>query len=142
MVAHEGITLVFYDGSCGLCDKFVRFLLPRDRAGVLRFAPLQGDLARRSLEPLGHDPGQLDTVFVIAGWQSPRQRVLTRSRAILYAVSRLGRAWRVAARLGLLVPSPITDIVYAFIARQRYRLFGRFDTCPAPRPEWRQRFLD
>ncbi len=133
---------MFYDGVCGLCDRLVRFLLPRDRAGVLRFAQLQGELARRTLVPLGYDPAQLDTVFVIAGWQSPRQRVLTRSRAILHAMVSLGGAWGAAARAGLLVPTGIADAVYAVVARSRYRLFGRFDACPMPRPEWRQRFLD
>jgi predicted DCC family thiol-disulfide oxidoreductase YuxK len=142
MLTDVGLTVVFFDGVCGLCDRFVSFLLARDADSRLRFAPLQGDLARRELEPLGHDPSQLDSVFVIADWQGPQQRVLTRSHAILHAVSRLGGVWSLAARTGLLVPSAIADPIYGFVARRRYRLFGTFETCPLPRPEWRQRFLE
>ena len=135
-------TLVFYDGLCGLCDRFVRFLLPRDLRGALRFARLQGELARRELVPHGYDPSELDTVFVIAGWRSANQRILTKSRAVLHAVSRLGGVWGTAARVALVVPAAIADPVYAFVARHRYRVFGQFDACPLPRPEWRQRFVD
>jgi predicted DCC family thiol-disulfide oxidoreductase YuxK len=136
------ITLVFYDGVCGLCDKFVQFLLARDPAGRVRFAQLQGDLARRELIPHGHDPADLDSVFAIANWQTPRQRVLFRSEAVLHIVSRLGGPWGALARLAQLIPSAVADVAYRTVARRRYRLFGRFDSCPLPRPEWRNRFLD
>jgi len=135
-------TLVFYDGVCGLCDRFVQFVLARDPVGRIRFAQLQGDLARRELIPHGHDPADLDSVFVIADWQTPRQRVLARSRAVLHAVSRLGGPWGALARLAQLIPSAVADVAYRIIARRRYQLFGRFDACPLPRPEWRNRFLD
>lgn len=136
------MTLLFYDGVCGLCDRFVRFLLTRDPAGQIRFAQLQGALARRELAPHGHDPADLNSVLVIADWQSPRQRVLARSRAVLHAVGCLGGVWGLLARIARVVPEVLADLAYAFIARRRYRLFGRFDSCPLPRPEWRNRFLD
>jgi len=134
------VTLLFYDGVCGLCDRLVHFLLARDRAGRIRFAQLQGELAKRELSSRGYNPADLDSVFVIADWQSNRPRVLTRSRAVLYALAQLGGPWRLLARIGRVVPAVIADVVYVFIARRRYRLFGRFDACPVPRPEWRNRF--
>jgi predicted DCC family thiol-disulfide oxidoreductase YuxK len=137
----DGETLVFYDGLCGLCDKLVQFLLPRDRGGALRFAELQGEVARRELMAHGYDPTDLDTVYVIANWTTPRQRVLTRSRAILHAIESLGGFWSPAARLARLIPAPLADRVYDFVARRRYRVFGKFDACPLPRPEWRDRFV-
>lgn len=136
------MTVVFYDGVCGLCDRLVRFLLTRDRAARLRFAPLQGDLARRQLLPRGHDPADLDSIVVIAGWQSPAPRLLTRSRAVLHVVGQLGPGWRALAAIARVVPRRIGDAIYAAVARRRYRIFGRFDACPLPRPEWRGRFLD
>lgn len=136
------ITLVFYDGVCGLCNRLVQFLLKRDSRGVLRFAQLQGDLARKELVAHGYDPADLDSVFVIADWGSSRQRVLKTSRAVLHASSRLGGAWGIAARIGQIVPTAIADRVYRFVARRRYRVFGKFDACPLPRPEWRERFLE
>lgn len=138
----SGTTVVFYDGVCGLCNRFVRFLLERDARGMLRFARLQGDLARKELVAHGYDPADLDSVFVIADWESPRQQVLTRSRAVLHAGSRLGGRWRIVAVVGRLVPVAIADRVYRFVARRRYRMFGKFDECPLPRPEWRERFLE
>ena len=136
------MTLVFYDGVCGLCDRLVRFLLVRDARGVFRFSQLQGALARRELVPHGFDPNDLDTVFVIADWGTPRQRVLARSRAVLFALAQLGGGWGVLARVGHLIPRGIADVAYRAVARSRYRIFGRFDVCPMPRPEWRTRFLD
>ena len=142
LVQVRGTTVVFYDGVCGLCNRLVQFLLKRDARGRLRFARLQGDLARKELLPQGYDPADLDSVFVIAEWGSPHQRVLTRSRAVLHAGSRLGGGWGIAARIGQIVPIAIADRVYRFVARRRYRVFGKFDACPLPRPEWRERFLE
>ena len=136
------VTLVFYDGLCGLCNRLVRFLLQRDRRNALRFAQLQGEYARRELEPAGYDPHDLDTVIVVAGWQSEHRRILTRSRAVLYATRQLGGAWSILARSAMLIPAPLSDRIYDFVAHHRYRVFGKFDTCPLPRPEWRGRFLD
>lgn len=138
----SGLTIVFYDGLCGLCDRFVRFVLPRDRRALLRFAPLQGDLARRELVPAGFDPADLDSVLVLAGAGMPGQRVLARSRAVLHVLRQLGGGWVVVAALGALVPPRAADRLYDAVARRRYRWFGRYDTCPLPRPEWRSRFVD
>lgn len=135
-------TLVFYDGVCGLCDRSVQFVLKRDRAGRVKFATLQGDLARRMLPPAGYDPADLDTVLVVADWNGPRQRVLSRSAAVLHAAGELGGIWRALSAVARVLPTKVSDAVYRFIARRRYRIFGRYDACPLPRPEWRDRFLD
>lgn len=135
-------TVVFYDGVCGLCNRLVRFLIRRDTHRRLLFAPLQGRLARTILPPQGFDPTDLDTVYVVARWQDPGQRVLARSRAILHAVAELGPAWRIAAALVRIVPRSLSDAIYDGVARRRYRTFGRLDACPVPPPEWRGRFIE
>lgn len=135
-------TVVFFDGVCGLCNRLVQFLLPRDRDGVLRFALLQGDLAKRALLKHGLDPSDLDSVVVVANWSLPGERAFTRSRAVLQALDALGEGWRVFARAARIFPLPLADAVYRLVARSRYRIFGRFDVCQVPRPEWRDRFLD
>lgn len=135
-------TLVFYDGLCGLCDGFVQFLLKRDRHARLAFATLQGEVARSMLLPRGLDPADLDSVFVVADWKTPNERVLSRSRAVLHAASQLGGAWGLFAAIGRIVPTPLADAVYSLVARHRYRIFGRYDACPLPRPEWCDRFLE
>lgn len=133
---------MFYDGVCGLCDRFIRFLLRRDPAGRIRFAPLQGTLAQRVLVPRGLNPSDLDTMYAVADWQLPSEHVLARSRAMLHVVQQLQGIWPALARTARLIPAPVADAIYRAIARTRYRTFGRFDACPFPPPEWRARFLD
>jgi predicted DCC family thiol-disulfide oxidoreductase YuxK len=135
-------TVVFYDGVCGLCDRFVRFLLERDRQRHILFAPLQGSLARTILVPRGLDPSDLDTMYVVADWQGPAEHVVRRSRALLHAVAQLDDPWPFVARVAMLVPTVMADTVYRAIAKVRYQIFGRSDSCPIPPPEWRDRFLD
>jgi predicted DCC family thiol-disulfide oxidoreductase YuxK len=134
-------TVVFFDGVCGLCDRLVQFLLQRDRSAALRFAPLQSDLAQRALAEHGLDASNLDTVVVVRGWQSSSERVSVKSRAVVDAVDALGGIWRVAALAMRMTPRPIGDAVYDFVARVRYRIFGRFDTCRVPPADWKERFL-
>ena len=132
-----GRHVVFFDGVCGLCDRSVRFLLRRDRRDRFRFAPLQGETAHRVLPPLGGQVDDLDTMYVLTS----EGRLLRRSRAILFAATELGGAWRLVGVLRI-IPTPLLDLVYRFVARVRYRVFGRFDTCSIPTPEERTRFLD
>jgi predicted DCC family thiol-disulfide oxidoreductase YuxK len=129
--------VVFFDGECGLCDRFVRFLLRRDRAGRLRFAPLQGALAREALPPLGGRPEDLDTVYLL----TRDGRLLVRSAAVLFAVAALGGAWRLVAALRL-VPRPLADLAYRGVARIRRRVFGGPEACRLPTPAERERFLE
>lgn len=135
-------TVVFYDGVCGLCDHLLRFLIRRDRRQRLAFAPLQGTLAKTVLLPRGIVPSDLDSIYVIADWRTPSERLLNRSRAIIHAFLQLGGVWRLAARAASVLPASLADRVYDFVAVRRYRTFGRFDTCPIPPSEWRDRFLD
>lgn len=135
-------TVVFYDGVCGLCDRLVRFLLARDRRARLRFAPLQGDVAQRMLARHGVNAADLDTVYVVADWHSPRERLLSRSGAVLHAIGELGGIWGAAVRVLALVPLPLADLVYGGVSKIRYRVFGHFDACPLPPRHWRDRFLD
>ena len=149
-------SVVFYDGVCGLCNRLVRFLLPRDRHARLLFAPLQSALARTVLGRHGYDPSDLDTMYVIADRRAqargPRrgesgrwggsERVLSKSRAILHTLGALGFGWRLIARAGSLVPVALADALYDAVAKRRYRTFGKLESCPIPPPEWRGRFID
>jgi len=127
--------LVLYDGECGLCDRTIQWLLRKDRAGALRFAPLQGETARQ-LRARGLDiTGNLDTVvFVDDG------KLFVRSRAFTRMARYLPAPWRWAGALRF-VPVFVLDLVYRLVARTRYRLFGRLGSCRVPSPEERARFL-
>lgn len=126
--------LVYFDGLCGLCDRFVRFVVARDRRGRYRFAPLQGTTARSRL-PSHLNPEASQTVIL-----EDAGRFRVRSDAALRVVAGLGGAWRAAALL-LVIPRPLRDAVYDWIARHRFRWFGRRQECRVPGPDERERFL-
>lgn len=131
--ARSETSVIYFDGVCGLCNGFVDFVLARDRARRYRFAPLQGEVATARVGPAGAvDPTTIlheeDGVF------------RDRSAAALRIVSGLGGAWCFVAVLGL-VPRPIRDAVYDWVARNRYAWFGKRDTCRLPTPEERAVFL-
>lgn len=133
--------LLLYDGVCGFCDKFVRSLLRADRNKVLRFAPLQGPTAAPVLQRHGLAGDPVRTVILVFDAGGPAEKILLRSDAALRAYGLLG-GWRKAAGVLLaLPPRALRDAVYDFIARRRYRWFGKFNACPIPPPEWRERFL-
>ena len=134
--------IVFYDGVCGLCNRLVQFLLKRDRHDRLRFASLQSDFASKVLGRHGIDPKDLDTVHVVENYEQTSERVLNRSDAILRAGRELGGMWAFAARLGCVVPRPLRNVFYRFVATNRYRVFGKYDTCMLPEPRHRAKFLD
>ena len=134
--------IILYDGVCGLCNRLVQFLLKHDKRKQLRFASLQSDFAARVLQRHGFDPKDLDTLHVIENYEQPNERVLQRSDAILRASRELGGFWSVSSSAARVIPRPFRDVVYRFVARNRYRVFGKYDTCMLPEPNQRSRFLD
>lgn len=126
--------VVFFDGHCNLCNRFVDFLIRRDRRGVLKFASLQGATAQRLLlEELRRD---VSTVVFLDG-----SSVHVRSSAALRALACLGGIYSLALAL-LVVPPFFRDIFYDLVARNRYRFWGRRSTCRIPSADERDRFLD
>ncbi|HEY4423618.1 MAG TPA: thiol-disulfide oxidoreductase DCC family protein [Pyrinomonadaceae bacterium] len=134
--------IVLYDGVCGLCNRSVQFLLKHDKHARFRFASLQSDFAEKVLGRHGLDPKDLDTVHVVENYDQPGERVLQRSDAILRAGRELGGFWSAASSVARIVPRPLRDLVYRFVATNRYRVFGKYDTCMLPDPNQRSRFLD
>lgn len=130
---------LLYDGMCGFCNRTVRFVLARDRGGAMRFAPLQGPVARALLAAHPELAAVDSLVVVVAGGGRP-DRIAVRSEAVLAVAEYLGGVWTAAGLLRL-VPRPARDWAYDRFARVRYRWFGRYDACPMPPPEARGRFL-
>lgn len=127
--------VVFFDGVCGMCNQTVNFLMARDPAGRLKFAPLQGPTAAEHVPVAIRE--HLDTfVFLKAGKLHLRTAALVR---ILWV---LGGIWAVWGTLLWLIPSPLRNLGYRFVARIRYRLYGKTESCRLPTPEERARFLD
>lgn len=126
--------ILFYDGECGLCARAVGWTLARDRRGVMRFAPLQGETYARLT--LAGKPADLGTVVL-----HDADGLHLRSEAVLRLLGHLGGVWRVCAALGRWLPRPLRDGAYAVVARKRMAWFGRVDRCRVPPPAQRDRFL-
>ena len=133
--------LLVFDGVCGLCHALVRWTARHDRRGVFAFAPLQG-LTARAIAARHPVAAVTDSILVVLAPGSRSERVLVRSDAVLAVGRELGGVWRALSALGAVVPRAIRDAVYDFVAARRYRMFGRYESCPLP-PAWaRDRFLD
>jgi predicted DCC family thiol-disulfide oxidoreductase YuxK len=114
--------IILYDGACVLCSGWMRFVLRRDRQKLFRFTPIQSDYGRVLAQGLGINPDDPDTNALVWGGVAYR-----RSDAALRVLSLLpGWGWVTALHL---VPRPARDLIYRFIARNRYRLWGRHTVC-------------
>lgn len=127
--------ILLFDGVCNVCNDSVQFIIERDRAGYFQFAPLQSDFARELLARFGLPVDAMDTMVLVEG-----DRVWTHSDAAVEMVRRLPGAWPLLAGFGLL-PRALRDRAYAWLVRNRYRWFGKRDTCMVPTPELKARFL-
>jgi predicted DCC family thiol-disulfide oxidoreductase YuxK len=127
--------LILFDGVCNLCNALVQCVIRHDRAGKFRFAAIQSETGKDIFRSHGLDPADLHTFVLIAGG-----RMLLRSDAAIEVVSRFGGAWGIF-RVFQLMPRVLRDSIYSFIARNRYRWFGRKDVCMIPSPEIKERFL-
>jgi predicted DCC family thiol-disulfide oxidoreductase YuxK len=132
---------ILYDGVCGLCNRLVQFLLKRDRHDKLRFASLQSDFAATLLSRYTLDPSDLDTIYLVVNRGSDDERLLARSDAIIQALGAIGGIWKFAL-LGKLLPRLIRDGAYKFVAKNRYRIFGKSSSCMMPEPRHRRKFIE
>lgn len=137
----HGKPVLFFDGECGLCNAIVRFMLRRDRLGVLMFAPLQGESGQAFLKAKGMNTQDFDSLVFTEDIGSAAARWHLRSAGALQAMAALGGGWGRFARMLTCVPSSWLDVLYKIVARARYRLFGRYRPRPLPDPEWAARFL-
>lgn len=134
--------VLMYDGECGLCNRVVRLLLRLDRRGALRFAPLQGPLARDYLRSHGLPTEDFSSLVFVPDWarrDSPGFRL--RTDGVIAALRAVGGWGAVLAAALAALPRPVRDAGYRGVAKGRHRLFGPWRRCALPRPEWAKRFL-
>jgi predicted DCC family thiol-disulfide oxidoreductase YuxK len=133
--ATQESAVVFFDGVCGLCNWSVDWILSHDRRGFYKFAPLQGDAAARYLE--ASDREDLDSVVVLKN-----TKLYRRSDAVVEVLREMPPPWNfLGVGLGL-IPGSVRDFGYRLVAKNRYRLFGKRETCRLPTRDERARFID
>ncbi len=125
--------IVFFDGVCVMCNGLVDFVLKHDHKQLFRFAPLQGETARAKIPELASD---LSTIVLI-----DEHGIATESDAIIGILRALGGFFRMATILKI-VPKAMRDRTYRYVAQNRYRWFGKHESCRLPSKEERARILD
>ena len=128
--------VIVFDGVCGLCSGFVRFVAARDRPRQFRFIAAQSPLGQALFRHYGLDPVNYESNLLIADG-----RVTVKMDAVVGIASRLGGIWRLGKVFGYL-PGRLADRMYEAIARNRYRWFGKFDQCIRPDASWRDRVIE
>lgn len=128
--------LVLYDGVCNLCSGVVKFVIKHDKKETLYFASLQSAIGEEYLQRFNLDRVKFDS-FVFIEDNKP----YTHSTAALKLFQRIGFPWNMAYIL-IIVPKPIRDAIYKWIARNRYNWFGKSDSCMIPDESIKKRFLD
>jgi len=131
----EAQALILFDGVCNLCSGFVQFVIARDKAGYFKFGSLQSEEARPYLEKCQLPASALTSVVLYENG-----KCYTRSEAALRIFKKLGGGWSLLFGF-MAVPGFIRDRVYNFIATNRYRWFGKQESCWLPTPELKSRFL-
>ncbi len=128
--------VVLFDGVCNFCNYWVNFAIKHDRKKKLRFATLQGDTAQELLSEHMINPTTLSSVVLVDSGKA-----YTHSSAALRICKYLNGGWKLFYGL-MIIPKFIRDAIYKFIARNRYKWYGKKDSCMIPTPEQRERFLD
>jgi predicted DCC family thiol-disulfide oxidoreductase YuxK len=139
--ANNQNSIVFYDGICGLCNRFVQFVMQRDGEKRFRFAALHSDTAHHLLQPYRVHLSNVSTVCVMVNPGSPEEKLFTQSDAAVEVTARLGGMWPMVSFLLKIIPRSLRDWGYRSIARRRYQIFGKYDSCPVADPKDAGRFL-
>ncbi len=125
--------ILYFDGVCSLCNKFINFLMVADKGNSLQYSPLQGKTAEKNLDSVYLD--KLDTiVYQEAG------KFYSESDAVIRAVSGMGGIWKFVLLIKL-IPKFIRNPIYRFVAKNRFQWFGKKDACRIPTPEERGKIL-
>lgn len=127
--------IILFDGVCNFCNFWVNFIIDRDKKDLFRFAALQSEKGQELLERFRMDSNSLDTFVLIED-----KKVYTKSTAALRISRNLMGIWKFLYFL-ILVPKPFRDFIYTLIAKNRYKFFGKRDTCRIPNEEDKKKFL-
>ena len=127
--------IIFFDGNCPMCHSWVKRLINWDKSKIFKFAPLESETARNYLSPILPEYIKEDTIVYY-----DNGKTYLRSEAALRIIKELGFPYSFLS-IGLTVPKAIRDSVYRWVANRRYKFGERYESCPLPSVDWRDRFL-
>lgn len=129
------MAIILFDGVCNLCNGSVQFIIKRDKKAVFKFASLQSDIGQSILKEYKIPAGDLFSIILVEN-----NKAYSRSTAALHIARRLDGAWKILY-IGILFPKFLRDRIYDWVAKNRYRWFGKKEECMIPSPAMRERFL-
>ncbi|WP_394749080.1 thiol-disulfide oxidoreductase DCC family protein [Spongiimicrobium salis] len=130
--------IILFDGVCNLCQSSVQFVIKRDKKNIFQFAALQSDFGRSLAQKLNLDISKVDSIVLV---DEERKRHWIKSGAALRIAQNLGGAYPLLS-VFLIVPGFLRNMVYDYIADNRYKWYGKQEECMIPTPELRSKFLD
>lgn len=133
----ESKKIILFDGVCNLCNNSVQFVIQRDKKDVFRYASLQSEIGQQLLSQRHIDTKTVDSIILI----EPGVAYYTKSDAALEIAQNLGGLWKLSA-VFTWIPTGIRNRIYDFIAKNRYKWFGKQESCMIPTPELKAKFLD
>jgi predicted DCC family thiol-disulfide oxidoreductase YuxK len=131
----DSYSVVLFDGVCKFCNGWVQFIIRHDHRDRFRFSPLQSDMGQSLLASHRELDDSLDSVIVLED-----DKLFTHSSAVLQILRRLGGLWSLLVVFRI-IPSPLRDMLYRWIAKRRYKLFGKYDSCMIPNEQIRRKFI-
>ncbi len=129
--------IILFDGICNLCNSAVQYIIKRDKNDEFRFATLQGEIGQQLINERTIDTSKLDSIILI----EPGIAYYSKSTAALKISQSFGGFWKMAYVLKL-IPNQLRNIVYDWVARNRYGWYGKKEKCMVPTPELKAKFLE
>ncbi len=133
----ENKKIILFDGVCNLCNNSVQFVIKRDKKDIFRYAALQSEIGQELVNQRHIDTSKVDSIILI----EPGVAYYTKSDAALEIAQDLGGLWKWSA-IFTWIPTSIRNSIYDFVAKNRYKWFGKQDACMIPTPELKAKFLD
>ena len=130
--------IILFDGVCNLCDSAVQLVIKNDTKDLYRFAALQSTIGQELLKTRGVHQNKVDSIVLII----PGQAYFFKADAALEIASNLKGGYKILGFLRKIIPSALSNVVYDFIAKNRYKWYGKKEACMIPTPELRAKFLD
>lgn len=128
-------SIILFDGLCNFCDHSVQFVIKRDPDDEFLYASLQSKSGKEFLKNQDSEIQNIDSILLVTN-----EKIYTKSSAALKIASKLSAHWYLSG-IFFILPKPLRDSVYDFIAKRRYQWFGKYDSCKIPTSEQRSKFL-
>ncbi len=133
----EGKKLILFDGVCNLCNSAIQYIIKKDKNNIYVFAALQSTVGEKFIQERNINTQDIDSIILV----DPDVAYYIKSSAALHIAYEFGKSWKFL-KIFEFIPSKIRDLIYDFVAKNRYKWYGKKDACMIPTPELKSKFID